>query len=95
MQALLHHTADRYYERLNKTDKDQIDEALDALEKEPPEGDITPLTNEPGRFRLADDYWKPVIEPASPKEAAMIDKRVMEYKKDPASFVPRRKRVTR
>ena len=43
---------------------------------------------------LADDYWKPIIEPASPKEADMIDKRAMEYKKDPASFVPRRKRVT-
>ena len=42
---------------------------------------------------IADDYWKPVIEPASPKEAAMIDKRVREYDKDPSSFVPRRKRA--
>ena len=42
---------------------------------------------------LADDYWKPVIEPASPEEAAMIDKRVREYEKDPSSFVPRRKRA--
>jgi len=40
---------------------------------------------------IADDYWKPVIEPASPKEAAMIDKRVKEYEKNPSSFVPRRK----
>ena len=40
---------------------------------------------------IADDYWKPVIEPASPEEAAMIDKRVKEYEKDPSSFVPRRK----
>ena len=37
---------------------------------------------------MAADYWKPVIEPASKKEAAMIDKRVKEYKKDPSSFVP-------
>ncbi|MCL2128539.1 MAG: hypothetical protein FWH38_09810 [Treponema sp.] len=42
---------------------------------------------------LADDYWKPVTEPASPREAAMIDKRVKEYEKDPSSFVPRRKRA--
>jgi len=40
---------------------------------------------------MADDYWKPVIEPASSEEAAMIDKRVKEYEKDPSSFVPRRK----
>ena len=42
---------------------------------------------------FADDYWKPVIEPASPEEAAMIDKRVKEYEKDPSSFVPRRKKA--
>jgi hypothetical protein len=41
---------------------------------------------------LADDYWKPVIEPASPEEASMIDERVREYERDPSSFVPRRKK---
>ena len=40
---------------------------------------------------LAEDYWKPVIEPASPEEAAMIDERVREYEKDPSSFKPWRK----
>jgi hypothetical protein len=44
---------------------------------------------------IAEDYWKPVTEPASPKEIAMIEKRVKEYEKNPASFVPRKKRVTR
>jgi len=44
---------------------------------------------------LADDYWKPVTEPASPKESAMIDKRVKEYEKDPSCFVPRKKRATK
>ena len=67
MKALLHRSADRYYERLNQADKDRVD---------------------------ADDYWKPVIEPANPKEAAMIDKRVNEYERDPSSFVPRRKKNT-
>jgi hypothetical protein len=36
---------------------------------------------------LADDYWKPVIEPASPEEAAMIDERMKDYETDPSSFV--------
>ena len=52
MQVLLHRSADKYYERLNQADKDRIDEALDALEKEPPEGDIKPIKGEPGRFRV-------------------------------------------
>ena len=44
---------------------------------------------------IADDYWKPVTEPASPEEAAMIDKRVREYEKDPSSFVARKKRTNK
>jgi hypothetical protein len=37
---------------------------------------------------LAEDYWKPVIEPASPEEIAMVEERIKDYEKDPASFVP-------
>ena len=44
---------------------------------------------------IADDYWKPVIEPASPKEIAMCDERMKDYEKDPSSFVPFKRRVTR
>ena len=40
---------------------------------------------------IADDYWKPVVEPASPEEAAMCDERMKEYEKDPSSFVPWKK----
>ena len=36
---------------------------------------------------LADDFWKPIIEPASPEEAAMIDERMKDYEKDPSSFI--------
>ena len=43
---------------------------------------------------IAEDYWKPVTEPASPEEIAMIEKRVKEYEKNPDSFVPRKKRGT-
>jgi mRNA interferase RelE/StbE len=52
MQSLLHHTADKYLNRLNADDRDRINAALDDLEKEPPEGDITPMTGETGRFRV-------------------------------------------
>jgi hypothetical protein len=37
---------------------------------------------------LADDYWKPVIEPASEEEIAMCDERMLDYERDPSSFVP-------
>jgi hypothetical protein len=36
---------------------------------------------------IVDDYWKPVIEPASPEEIAMADKRMKDYEKDPSSFI--------
>ncbi len=52
MIVLLHHTADKYLNRLNSNDRDRINAALDALEKEPPEGDITSITGESERFRL-------------------------------------------
>ncbi len=42
---------------------------------------------------LANEYWKPVIEPASPEETAMIDERVNEYERDSLCFVQRRKRA--
>ena len=34
------------------------------------------------------------IEPASPEETKKAEKRFKEYEKDPASFVPFKKRVT-
>ena len=52
LRALLHHTADKYLNRLNADDRDRINAALDDLEKEPPDGDITPISGEPGRFRV-------------------------------------------
>ena len=43
---------------------------------------------------LADDYWKPVIEPASPEEIAMCDERMLDYEKDRSSFVSLKSRRT-
>jgi hypothetical protein len=37
---------------------------------------------------MREEYWKPVIEPASLDEIAMIDERMKDYEKDPSSFVP-------
>jgi hypothetical protein len=33
------------------------------------------------------DYWKPVIEPASPEEIAMIKEGVQEYRDHPENFI--------
>jgi len=44
---------------------------------------IKPLLN-----FLSNDYWKPVIEPASKEEIEMIDERMKDYEKDPTSFKP-------
>jgi len=51
MEALLHRMADKYLNRLNATDRDRINTAIDDLEKEPPEGNIEPIAGQPGRFR--------------------------------------------
>jgi DNA polymerase IIIc chi subunit len=37
---------------------------------------------------FAEEYWKPVIEPASPEERTMIDERMKDYERDPSSFIP-------
>ena len=52
MQVFLHHTADKYLDRLSEPYKGQIITALADLEKEPPEGDIRPMAGQPDRFRL-------------------------------------------
>ena len=36
---------------------------------------------------IVEDYWKPVIEPASPEEIAMAEKRMKDYEKEPSSFI--------
>jgi hypothetical protein len=37
---------------------------------------------------IAEEYWKPVIEPANQDEIAMIDDRMKDYEKNPSSFAP-------
>jgi len=52
VRVLLHRAAEKYLNRLNATDRGRIEDAIEGLEKEPPKGDITPLTGEHGRFRV-------------------------------------------
>ncbi|MCL2721117.1 MAG: hypothetical protein FWD47_07235 [Treponema sp.] len=39
-------------------------------------------------FFLTNDYWKPIIEAASPEEVEMINERMKDYETDPSSFTP-------
>ncbi|MCL2808536.1 MAG: hypothetical protein FWD24_00565 [Treponema sp.] len=39
-------------------------------------------------FFLANDYWKPVIEAATPEEVEMINERMKDFETDPSSFIP-------
>jgi mRNA interferase RelE/StbE len=52
MEVVLHHAASKYYSRLSEPWKNQVKNAIDGLEKEPPEGDIRPYEGNPGIFRL-------------------------------------------
>jgi hypothetical protein len=55
-----------------------------------PDGSLP--ASKPLLIHLADDYWKPVIEPASLEEIAMCDERMKDYEKNPSSFVPFKRR---
>ena len=52
MKASLHPIVEKYMNRLNANDRDRIDDAIEGLEKEPPEGDIKPVTGQPGTYRV-------------------------------------------
>jgi mRNA interferase RelE/StbE len=52
MQVLLRPVAVKYLERLPEPHKGKIKAALVDLSKDPPEGDIKPLTGQEGRWRL-------------------------------------------
>ncbi|MHC6202604.1 type II toxin-antitoxin system RelE family toxin [Breznakiellaceae bacterium SP9] len=52
MDVYLSNTALKQYERLNEPMLSRITDAIDGLEKEPVQGDIKELTDNPGVFRL-------------------------------------------
>ena len=51
MDAYLNGKAEKQYERLNEPILSRITEAIDKLEKEPPDGDIAPIVGKPKHFR--------------------------------------------
>ena len=98
MKAYLHKKAEKYLKRLNETDRDCIKDAIKKIEKEPPEGDIQPMTGQDGfRTRIRDfrilwcieeDYIKVThIDP----RGQVYKKRIRGIKDDSSRF---KKRVT-
>jgi len=61
MRVVLHRIPGKYLERLNEPDKGHIKAALHGLEKEPPEGDILPVTGQPGTFRLTIGSYRAIF----------------------------------
>jgi mRNA-degrading endonuclease RelE of RelBE toxin-antitoxin system len=51
MIVLLHPIPEKYLDRLNEPDKSRLETALAGLEKEPPKGNIRPVSGQPGIFR--------------------------------------------
>jgi mRNA interferase RelE/StbE len=62
MEVLLHHTAQKYLDRLSAPDRDRFDDAFEDLEKEPPEGDIKPYVGSPGVLRLKVGNYRAVFK---------------------------------
>ncbi|MDR0389998.1 MAG: type II toxin-antitoxin system RelE/ParE family toxin [Spirochaetaceae bacterium] len=52
MEVFVHHIPEKYIARLNEPDKSRLENAIDGLEKEPPEGDIRPVIGQEGIVRL-------------------------------------------
>jgi len=52
MDVFLTNTALKQYERLNEPMLSRINDAIDGLEQEPPEGDILPLRGKSRNYRL-------------------------------------------
>jgi mRNA-degrading endonuclease RelE of RelBE toxin-antitoxin system len=51
MEVKLHRNARKFVESRNEPEYSRLKKTLKKLEKEPPEGDIIPLTGKPGEFR--------------------------------------------
>ena len=62
MKVKLHRSAEKYLNRLQHADRDRFDDAFEALEKEPPEGDITPYKGNQGVFRLRVGNYRAIFK---------------------------------
>ena len=62
MKVLLHRSAEKYKSRLQSADRERFDAAFEALEKEPPEGDIRPYEGSPGVLRLKVGNYRAIFK---------------------------------
>jgi len=82
VQVLLRPIAKRYLDRLNQPDNGYIKDALHDLSKEPPEGDIRPLSGKGGYFRLRVGKYRVLFRYESDTIfVTNIDPRGQAYKK--------------
>jgi mRNA interferase RelE/StbE len=58
MTVYLKKSAAKCLSRISEPYKGQIEAALANLKKEPPEGDIKPMTGQPGNFRLKIGWFR-------------------------------------
>ena len=83
MKVLLRPVARKYFERMSESDKGHVRSALKRLEKEPPEGDIKPMTGKAGYFRLRVGKYRALYRIEAGAVLVMnIDPRGQAYKKD-------------
>ena len=62
MKVVLHHTADKYLNRLQPADRQRFEVAFAKLEKEPPEGDIKAYEGTSGVLRLRVGNYRAIFK---------------------------------
>jgi len=67
---------------MNAALRKEMHEYIDAMPDSRLEA-LKPLLSD-----LVEDYWKPVIEPASPEECALIEEAMKDYPQDFEPFNP-------
>jgi len=78
----VHKDAEKYYNRLGKTDRDRFDEAFIDLEKEPPKGDIRPYEGSKDVLRLKVGNYRALFKYEDDKILVThIEPRGQAYKK--------------
>ena len=88
MRTELNNTARKQYRRLNEPHRGRIVEALDLLEKQPPEGNIKKLQGRDGYRVVVGDYHILFETNLTAEEKAVIKAGRKERKEHPENFTP-------
>jgi len=82
MEVELHRDAEKYLDRIPEPAKSHVEEALDSLEEEPPQGDIRPLAGQQDTFRLKIGGYRIIYRCKNDRiYVTHIDPRGQAYKK--------------